>query len=164
MTLTESIEDVDQNRWADAPLPSDRKGWVQRAREVAALFEQTAVERDHDARPPSRREIQWLKDAKLLGIAGPIEYGGGNVDWLTVLQVVAEFAKVEGSIANILGWHYAYFWLFRSFGTPAQRVRWEEEVTAQRLLISGIANFRDKPISAGCSRASTSPSSRGPSP
>ena len=65
-----------------------------------------------------------------------------------MLGPVAEFAKVDGSIANILGWHYAYFWLFRSFGTPEQRAAWQAEVTASRQLISGIANFRDRPIGA----------------
>jgi alkylation response protein AidB-like acyl-CoA dehydrogenase len=146
MTVIESQETVDHNRWADVPIPTDHAGWVQRAREVAALFEQTAVERDHNARPPSVREIQWLKDAKLLGIAGPVEYGGGDVDWLTVLAVIAEFAKVEGSIANIIGWHYEYFQLFRLYGTPEQQRYWERVATADQLLIGGITNIRDAPI------------------
>jgi alkylation response protein AidB-like acyl-CoA dehydrogenase len=146
MTITESHQDVDHNRWAEAPTPTDRAGWVQRAREVAAQFEQTAVERDHDARPPSSREIQWLKDSKLLGVAGPVQHGGGNVDWLTVLEVIAEFAKVEGSIANILGWHYEYFQLFRLYGTPEQQEHWERVATTDQLLIGGITNIRDAPI------------------
>ena len=146
MTLTDTREETDQNRWADSPAPVDRAGWVERARDVAALFEQTAVERDHSARPPSRREIQWLKDSKLLGIAGPSKYGGGDVDWLTVLEIIAEFAKVEGSIANILGWHYEYFQLFRLFGTSDQQQYWERVVTSHQLLIGGITNIRDAPI------------------
>lgn len=32
---------------------------------------------------------------------------------------------MDGSIANVLGWHHAYFWLFLSFGTPQQRAAWE---------------------------------------
>jgi alkylation response protein AidB-like acyl-CoA dehydrogenase len=140
------IEDV-ASRWQKEPTPSTRKAWVARAREVAALVATTALVRDVAAAQPVQ-EVQWIKAAGLLGLQGPRSEGGGDADWATVLDVVAEFAKVDGSIANILGWHYAYFWLFRSFGTPAQRERWEAEVTRERQLISGIANFRDKPIGA----------------
>jgi alkylation response protein AidB-like acyl-CoA dehydrogenase len=134
-------------RWAAEPVPGTRAGWVRRAREAAALVATTALERDVAAAQP-HTEIGWIKAAGLIGLQGPKGSGGGDTDWATVLDVVAEFAKVDGSIANILGWHYAYFWLFRSFGTPQQRSAWESEVTSQRLLISGIANFRDKPINA----------------
>ena len=135
------------SRWGAEPVPDTRAGWVSRAREAAALVATTALERDIAAALPVA-EVQWLKDAGLLGLQGPKEHGGGDADWATVLDVVAEFAKVDGSIANVLGWHYAYFWLFRSFGTPQQRAAWEADVTANRLLISGIANFRDKPVGA----------------
>jgi alkylation response protein AidB-like acyl-CoA dehydrogenase len=133
--------------WAGEPVPATRAGWVERARQTAALVATTAFERDTTAALPFA-EIGWIKDAGLLGLQGPKASGGGEADWATVLDVVAEFAKVDGSIANVLGWHYAYFWLFRSFGTPEQRAKWEAEVTANRQLISGIANFRDRPISA----------------
>ena len=133
--------------WGAEPVPATREGWVRRAREAAALVATTAFERDTTAALPVA-EVQWLKDAGLLGLQGPKDSGGGDAAWVTVLDVVAEFAKVDGSIANVLGWHYAYFWLFRSFGTPRQRAAWEAEATANRQLISGIANFRDKPIGA----------------
>jgi alkylation response protein AidB-like acyl-CoA dehydrogenase len=133
--------------WAGEPVPATRAGWVERARQAAALVATTAFERDTTAAQPVA-EIGWIKDAGLVGLQGPKASGGGDADWATVLDVVAEFAKVDGSIANVIGWHYAYFWLFRSFGTPEQRAKWEAEVTANRQLISGIANFRDRPISA----------------
>lgn len=118
-----------------------------RARAVAALVATTALARDVAAASPVQ-EVQWIKAAGLLGLQGPRSEGGGDADWATVLDVVSEFAKVDGSIANILGWHYDYFWLFRSFGTQTQRERWEAEVTRERQLIAGIANFRDKPVCA----------------
>lgn len=134
-------------RWAAEPLPDSRPGWVRRAREAAALIAATALERDIAAAQP-HAEVGWLKAAGLIGLNGPKASGGGEANWATVLDVVAEFAKVDGSIANVLGWHYAYFWLFRSFGTDEQRAEWEADVTASRYLISGIANFRDRPVGA----------------
>ncbi|NMO91507.1 acyl-CoA dehydrogenase family protein [Actinomycetospora sp. TBRC 11914] len=147
MSLDHQIPVDTSTAWADRPLPTDRQGWTDRAREVAALVSATAFERDLAGADP-HTEIGWIKDAGLLGLQGPVAHGGGDADWATVLDVVAEFAKVDGSIAQILGWHYAYTWLFRSFGTPEQRERWEAEVTRERLLVEGIANFRDRPIGA----------------
>ncbi|MFT3899375.1 MAG: acyl-CoA dehydrogenase family protein [Gordonia sp. (in: high G+C Gram-positive bacteria)] len=144
---TEPTRFADEPDWSARSLPTDRAGWVALAKEVAALVGTTSHDRDVAAADPVA-EVALIKRAGLLGLQGPVEHGGGNADWATVLDVVAEFAKVEGSIANILGWHYAYFWLFRSFGTPEQRVRWEREVTEDRLLLAGIANFRDDPIGA----------------
>jgi alkylation response protein AidB-like acyl-CoA dehydrogenase len=134
-------------RWAAEPALVTRSGWVRRAREAAALVAATALERDVAAAQP-HAEIGWIKAAGLIGLQGPKESGGGDADWATVLDVIAEFAKVDGSIANILGWHYAYFWLFRAFGTDEQRAQWEADATANRYLISGIANFRDRPVGA----------------
>ncbi|GAC66641.1 acyl-CoA dehydrogenase family protein [Gordonia soli] len=131
----------------EGPVPSTREGWITRAAEAAALVGTTSLARDTEAANPVQ-EVEWIRRAGLIGLQGPVEHGGGNADWATVLDVVAEFAKVEGSIANILGWHYAYFWLFRSFGTPEQRERWEREVTVNRQLLAGIANFRDDAIAA----------------
>ena len=128
-------------------VPTTREGWVARAAEAAAIVGTTSLERDRAAADPVA-EIEVIKKAGLLGLQGPVASGGGNADWATVLAVAAEFAKVEGSLANILGWHYAYFWLFRSFGTPEQQERWEREVTENRLLLAGIANFRDDPVEA----------------
>jgi alkylation response protein AidB-like acyl-CoA dehydrogenase len=106
-------------RWAAESVPATRSGWIRRAREAATLVAATALERDIAAAQP-HTEIGWIKAAGLIGLQGPKDSGGGDADWATVLKVVAEFAKVDGSIANILGWHY----------------------------ISGIANFRDRPIGA----------------
>jgi alkylation response protein AidB-like acyl-CoA dehydrogenase len=94
------------SRWTAEPAPATRADWVRRAREAAALIATTALERDVAAAQPVA-EVQWLKDAGLFGLQGPKDRGGGDADWATVLDVVAEFAKVDGSIANILGWHYA---------------------------------------------------------
>jgi alkylation response protein AidB-like acyl-CoA dehydrogenase len=103
------------SRWAGEPIPTTRAGWVDRARQAAGLVAATAFERDTTAAAPFA-EVQWIKDAGLVGLQGPQASGGGDADWATVLDVVAEFAKVDGSIANVLGWHYAYFWLFARSG------------------------------------------------
>src|ERR1700728_4161301 len=87
-------------RGAAEPVPVTRSGWVRRAREAAALVAATALKRDVAAAQP-HAEIGWMKAAGLIGLEGPKESGGGDADWATVLDVIAEFAKVDGAIANI---------------------------------------------------------------
>lgn len=115
-----AVASLETPDWAD--VPTTRERWVERAAEAAAIVGTTSLDRDREAADPVA-EIEVIKKAGLLGLQGPVASGGGNADWATVLEVAAEFAKVEGSLANILGWHYAYFWLFRSFGTPEQQDR-----------------------------------------
>jgi alkylation response protein AidB-like acyl-CoA dehydrogenase len=134
--------------WSHRPRPRSRQEWVTRAAEVAALFAPTAIERDSLGVAPRPTEMAWLKDSGLVQLQGPREAGGGAADWGTVLAVVREFAKVEGSIANILAWHYANYWVIQSFPTAAQQVRWEAEITRAAAFLAPVANFHDSPVAA----------------
>jgi alkylation response protein AidB-like acyl-CoA dehydrogenase len=134
--------------WSGQPRPVSRQGWIARATEVAALFATTAVERDTLGVGPRPAEMTWLKDSGLAQLQGPLEDGGGAADWGTVLAVVREFAKVEGSIANILAWHYANYWVVQSFTTAEQQVKWEAEITRAAAFLAPVANFHDTPVTA----------------
>jgi alkylation response protein AidB-like acyl-CoA dehydrogenase len=148
--MSQVLERVDSKTgdWSGRPWPETRQQWVARAAEVAALFATTAVERDTLGVGPRPNEIAWLKDSGLVQLQGPRGAGGGAADWGTVLAVVREFAKVEGSIANILAWHYADYWVIQSFTTPEQQVQWEAEATRAAAFFAPVANFHDKPVTA----------------
>lgn len=133
-------------RWPDRPTTAE--GWTRRAAEVAALFGTTAAERDAGAIPPRPHEIAWIKESGLAQLLGPIDAGGAAAEWSTAVAVVREFAKVEGSIANIVAWHYCNYWVLQSFTTPDQQRRWEHEVTASVALLAPVANFHDTPVTA----------------
>jgi alkylation response protein AidB-like acyl-CoA dehydrogenase len=123
--------------------------WVDRAGSVAAQLLEGAVQRDRLARPPVE-EIALLKESGLVTLLGPTEHGGAGKasDWTTITQVIRVIASADGSIANILGWHYAYFWLFTALATPEQRERWEADATRNQWLFAGIVNLRDEPLRA----------------
>jgi alkylation response protein AidB-like acyl-CoA dehydrogenase len=79
--------------------------WIERAREVAATLAADALERDRANAEPVA-EAQLLREAGLPALLIPAEYGGPGETWRTALGVVREIAKADGSIAQLLGYHY----------------------------------------------------------
>lgn len=65
----------------------------------------SAAQRDRTGSAPVE-EIGLLKDAELLGIFVPTEYGGGGASWSEVAQVVQTIAEADSSIAHVLLYHY----------------------------------------------------------
>lgn len=79
--------------------------WIARARDVAAKLAVDALERDRANAEP-HAEAQLLREAELPGLLVPTEYGGPGETWRTALGVVREIARADGSIAQLIGYHY----------------------------------------------------------
>lgn len=82
-----------ESKWA--ALPEDEAGWVQRAKDVAAVLDQDAAARERENKSP-RAEVQLLKHAGLLKILGPRKYGGGEQPWSVGYKAIREVAKADG--------------------------------------------------------------------
>ena len=89
------------------PKPSGPSEWVKRAKEVADVLKIDAVERDAEQKSPWA-EVQLLKEAGLVNLLGPKQYGGGGETWQTSYKVTTEIAKADGSIGHLLGNHYSW--------------------------------------------------------
>lgn len=126
--------------WATRPTDSD--GWVQRAREVATDLAVDAVARDRANQTPYA-EVQLLKDAGLVTLLGPREHGGAGQDWTTALRVVRALSAGDGSIGQLLGYHYLWAWAARLVGTPEQVAAVEQQATEQQWFFGGAVNPRD---------------------
>ncbi|RZL78189.1 MAG: monooxygenase [Rhodococcus sp. (in: high G+C Gram-positive bacteria)] len=135
MTVT-----TEQKVWADAPATAE--GWVARAREVSAILARDAVERDRAGAAPFE-EVLLLKDSGLVTLLGPAEFGGGGQPWATAYQVVREIARGDGSIGQLLGYHYLWAWAVRLVGTEPQIGAVEELYTSNRFFFGGAVNPRD---------------------
>src|SRR3954463_16583054 len=107
--------------WTTRPAPGTAQDWIARAAEVAAGLATDAVERDRAGATPYP-EVQLLQDYGLVTLPGPTEHGGGGQDWPTAYRVVREVAKADGSIGQLLGYHYLWNWAARLVGT---REQWE---------------------------------------
>jgi alkylation response protein AidB-like acyl-CoA dehydrogenase len=93
---------------------SDRHDeWLAKAREVAETLAVDAVARDRAGAEPVA-EVKLLKGAELPGLLIPQALGGAGQTWRTALAVVRQIARADGSIAQLIGYHYvnsANLWL-----------------------------------------------------
>ncbi|MES0138610.1 acyl-CoA dehydrogenase family protein [Mesorhizobium sp. M0016] len=86
--------------------PDTSNPWVAKAVELRDIFARDAVERDQLGGRPVE-QIRLLKESGLLSIVIPKEFGGAGEPYSTALKIGREFAKVDGSIGHIYGYHFS---------------------------------------------------------
>jgi alkylation response protein AidB-like acyl-CoA dehydrogenase len=144
MTITVH-EALTSSPWATQEPPTTPEGWLERASQVAAILAADAVERDRAQAVPTA-EVRLLKDAGLVTLLGPVEHGGAGQSWETAYRVIREVASGDGSIGQLLGYHYIWAWAVRLVGTPEQIAAVEELYTTQNLFFGGAVNPRDSDL------------------
>ena len=130
--------------WASRQ-PQTPQEWLDRAAEVAAILATDAVRRDREAQTPYA-EVQLLKDSGLVTLLGPAEFGGGGQNWTTAYRVIREIATGDGSIGQLIGYHYLWAWAARLVGTPGQIAFVEEQATVNKWFFGGAVNPRDNDL------------------
>ncbi|MCU1686130.1 MAG: hypothetical protein JWQ81_6869 [Amycolatopsis sp.] len=119
--------------------------WLADAKDVAAKLAVDAVQRDHENKTPYE-EVQLLKDSGLVTLLGPIEHGGGGQTWDTAYKVTREIAKADGSLGQLLGYHYLWAWAARLVATDGQIAAVEELYTTNQFFFGGAVNPRDSDL------------------
>ncbi|MGV9522495.1 acyl-CoA dehydrogenase family protein [Streptomyces griseus] len=132
-------------QWKTLPSPDSPDAWIERAAEVAALLATDAAARDRAGATPYT-EIRLLKDSGLVTLLGPAEHGGGGHDWTTAYRVIREVAKADGSIGQLLGYHYLWNWAARLVGTREQWEHVEAEAVRHTWFFGGAVNPRDNDV------------------
>ncbi|MDQ0725662.1 acyl-CoA dehydrogenase family protein [Microbacterium sp. W4I20] len=145
MTITDAVTTGINNRWSDAAAPRTSVGWLDRAGEVADILAVDAVERDRANATP-HAEVQLLKDSGLVTLLGPREHGGAGETWDTAYKVIRTVARGDGSIGQVLGYHYLWAWAARLVATDEQIAAVEELYTANNLVFGGAVNPRDSDL------------------
>lgn len=130
--------------WGERPRTP--AGWIDRAREVATHLALDAVERDRANQTP-HAEVALLKESGLVTLLGPPAHGGGGQDWTTALRVVRAVSAGDGSIGQLLGYHYLWAWAARLVGTPEQIEAVEQAATREQWFYGGAVNPRDSDLS-----------------
>ncbi len=130
------------DRWSELPRPETAEQWLARAEEVADILAADAVERDRANQPP-HAEIQLLKSAGLVTVLGPKAFGGAELPWHVVSKIVRIIGRADGSIGQLLGYHYLWAWAARLVGTEAQIEAVEELYTSNNFFFGGAVNPRD---------------------
>ncbi|KAH8203429.1 hypothetical protein TruAng_002413 [Truncatella angustata] len=130
-------------KWSS--LPQDEAGWLQRAREVAAVLDQDAAVRERENKTP-RAEVQLLKHAGLLKVLGHKKYGGGGQPWSVGYKAIREVAKADGSIGMLLGYHLLWSTTANVVGTEEQADRFQKLILENNYFIGGAVNPRDSDL------------------
>ncbi|WP_129261574.1 acyl-CoA dehydrogenase family protein [Streptomyces sp. M3] len=131
--------------WQTLPTPQDAKGWIARAAEVAAVLATDAAARDKAGATP-HAEVRLLKESGLVTLLGPVEHGGAGQDWTTAYRVVREVSRADGSIGQLLGYHYLWNWAARLVGTREQWEHVEAEAARNQWFFGGAVNPRDNDV------------------
>ncbi|WP_205858645.1 acyl-CoA dehydrogenase family protein [Plantibacter sp. M259] len=142
MTITDALPAALAARWQDTARPEDAAGWIARAQEVADILAADAVQRDRANQSP-HTEVQLLKDSGLVTLLGPREHGGAGETWETAYTVIRTVARGDGSIGQVLGYHYLWAWAARLVATEEQIAAVEELYTTNNFLFGGAVNPRD---------------------
>lgn len=79
--------------------------WNGIARNVANELQKDVLERDRANQQP-HKEVQLLKDSGLLNLLVPAEFGGAGGHWETAFNAVRIISSVDGSIGQLLAYHY----------------------------------------------------------
>ncbi len=105
--------------------------FLELAAQLSDEFTKTAVERDARGGTPTH-ELNSLRESGLLELLVPQEYGGWGETWFNALKVVREIAKADGSLAQLLGYHYVNATIPQLFGTAEQKAYfWAQSATHQ---------------------------------
>lgn len=145
MTLTDAAAAALDDRWRDAERPRNSAEWLDRAREVADILAVDAVERDRANATP-HAEVRLLKDSGLVTLLGPAAHGGAGESWDTAYKVIRAVARGDGSIGQLLGYHYLWAWAARLVATEDQIAAVEELYTTNDFVFGGAVNPRDSDL------------------
>lgn len=144
-TVADAVTTDFDERWRDAARPQDSAGWIARAREVADILAVDAVQRDRANATP-HAEVALLKRSGLVTLLGPREHGGAGETWDTAYRVIRAVARGDGSIGQVLGYHYLWAWAARLVATDEQIAAVEELYTRNNFLFGGAVNPRDSDL------------------
>lgn len=145
MTTSSITESSPSVPWAGRAAPHTADEWRHRAAEVAGILAADAVERDRAQAVP-QAEIDLLKSAGLVTLLGPAAHGGAEQPWTVAYQVIREIASGDGSIGQLLAYHYLWAWAVRLVGTADQVTAVEKLYTSNNLFFGGAVNPRDSDL------------------
>lgn len=122
--------------------PTSQEEFFKRAGHVADLLHQDEAIRDRGNVVPYR-QVQLLKDAGLVTLLGPKEARGGGQTWKEAYRIIRIIATGDGSLAQLLGYHYLWYWATALVGTDEQRSRLDAKFTREKAFFGGAVNPRD---------------------
>lgn len=126
--------------WSGAADPEELAHWSSVAEQVATTLAKDAAERDREsARPFGALEL--LRESGLANLLVPVEFGGPGAHFETAFLVTRILARVDASIAQILGYHWLNQTCVTFYGPDENRqAGWYRRSAADRWIWSDSFN------------------------
>lgn len=128
---------------AAAAISPERAHWRAVASELAEKLAADVLERDRANQPPFA-EVDLLREAGLLGLRIPVVHGGAGQDLATTFDVLRIVARVDGSIAHLLGYHYNFLVGSLADAQPEVKGRVWEETLAEHWFWASTGSPQDE--------------------
>jgi alkylation response protein AidB-like acyl-CoA dehydrogenase len=129
----------------DIAMKETDKNYLEIANSLANKFAKTAIERDKRG-GTAKVERDQLRDSGLLSLIIPKSLGGHGEKWKTVFQITREFAKVDGSIAHLFGYHFLCLASTHLFGSQKQKENFYAETARNQWFWGNAFNPRDESL------------------
>jgi alkylation response protein AidB-like acyl-CoA dehydrogenase len=97
--------------------------WDHIARKAADELAADALERDRANKDPFQ-EVELLRRHNLINLLVPRAYGGHGAHWESALRVVRTLATTDGSIAQLVAYHYINQASIGFYGAPSAQAHW----------------------------------------
>ncbi len=109
--------------WSDHAGETEPEHWTGIARSVADTLAVDALARDAANQDPFT-EVDLLRESGLLNLLVPAESGGADGHWESAFAAVRIIAAADGSIAQLLAYHYANQSSIAFYAAPAAQGQW----------------------------------------
>ncbi|GAA5933165.1 uncharacterized protein JCM15063_002316 [Sporobolomyces koalae] len=125
--------------------PRTTQEFLDRAEEISALISVDVHLRDAANEVPYR-QIQLLKDSGLVTALGRSEWGGGGQTPETGYHIVRVVSKGDGSIGQLLAYHYLWSWTALVLGSKEQIEFEQRRYIDNRYFYGAAVNPRDSDL------------------
>jgi alkylation response protein AidB-like acyl-CoA dehydrogenase len=120
-----------------------KQDYLEIAHSLAKKFAKTAIERDKQG-GTARVERDLIRQSGLLSLIIPKSLGGHGENWKTIFQITRELAKVDGSMAHLLGYHFLCLTSVHLYGSEQQKEKLYRETAENDWFWGNAFNPRDE--------------------
>ena len=142
MTQSVPVLEGTHQFWAAQPAPGEKDKWLVAAANVAGELAHDVLERDAANKEPFT-EVELLRKYELTNLIIPAEFGGGGATFSTAFEVVRTISQVDGSIAQLLAYHYINVSAVAQIADEENAARLLRKISAEKAVVGDAVNPTD---------------------
>ena len=137
----------------DIPTVTDSESAFHAAAAISSVLARNSVVSERDGKPP-RDEIALLRKSGLLRYLVPQRHGGPGGTWPDALRITRTIAGGNGSVGQLLGYHYLNSITPRVVGTAEQAFK---DLTPREIGVARCDHVLKQLAKQNCNRAKQLP-------